>query len=61
MRNPLALILCLLLAACAVTPLRPPANPDAARCLALYETVDRAVAEQGYSPSSPARIDGFPY
>ncbi len=61
MRNPIALILCLLLVACAVTPLRPPADPDAARCLALYETVDRVVAEQGYSPSSPARIEGFPY
>jgi len=61
MRTPLAFILCLLLTACVVAPLRPPADPNAARCLALYETVDRALAEQGYSPSSPARIDGFPY
>ena len=61
MRNLSVFILCLLLAACAVAPLRPPADPNAARCLALYETVDRAVAEQGYSPSSPARIAGFPY
>jgi len=61
MRNLSVLILCLLLAACAVTPLRPPADPDAARCLALYAALDGAVAEWGYSPSSPARIDGFPY
>lgn len=61
MSNPIALILCLLLTACAITPVRPPKDTDAARCLALYETVDRAVAGRGYSPSSPARIEGFPY
>ncbi|HYQ90964.1 MAG TPA: hypothetical protein VES89_02505, partial [Candidatus Competibacteraceae bacterium] len=61
MRTLLTLTLCCLLTACAVTPLRPPADPNAARCLALYESVDRIVAEQGYSPSSPARIAGFPY
>ncbi len=61
MRNRLVVILCLLLTACAVTPLRPPPDPGTARCLALYDTVDRVVAERGYSPSWPARIDGFAY
>ncbi len=61
MFNHLALVLCLLLTGCAITPLPLPADPQAARCLDLYAAVDRAVAEHGTRPSSPARIDGFPY
>jgi hypothetical protein len=60
MFNRLALVLCLLLIGCA-TPLPPPADPQANRCLNLYAAVDQVVAEQGTRPSSPARIDGFPY
>jgi len=53
----------LLLNACAVTP-RAPAPPSDTRttaCLDGFAAIDRAVAEQGITPSSPARIAGFPY
>lgn len=56
-----AALLCLLLTACAVTPPRPPTDPAAVRCLTLRQALERTVADQGYSPSSPARIEGFPY
>jgi hypothetical protein len=56
-----AFALCLLLTACAVTPLQPPSDPKAVRCLDLYTAVDQAVTEHGTRPSSPARIDSFPY
>lgn len=50
-----------ILAGCASNPLRPPDDPAAARCLELYAELDETVAERGTTPSSPARIDGFPY
>ena len=53
--------LAVLLASCALNPPRPPDDPAAARCLALYDALDTAVAEQGAAPSAPARIAGFPY
>ncbi len=54
------------LAACAT---RPPAwrdgwatdAPDLARCLSLYNTVDRAVSDAGVSDAEWARVAGFPY
>ncbi len=49
------------LAGCAVQPPLPPADPAADRCLALYAALDTAVAEWGTTPSSPARIAGFPH
>lgn len=53
----------LLLGACAVAPpsLPPPTDAAAARCIDLYATLDRAVAEHGTTPSYPVRIEGFPY
>lgn len=68
-RNLAVGLLALALVACAVHPSRPPAdpvalsadNPRAARCLERYAALDAAVAGRGTSPSSPARIAGFPY
>lgn len=57
----MGLLLAGFLAGCAMTPPRSPADPAAARCLELYAALDEAVAKQGATPSSPARIDGFPY
>ena len=48
------------LAGCATHPPRPPGDA-AARCLDLYAALDTMVAEYGTAPSSPSRIDGFPY
>ena len=50
-----------LLAGCALNPPRPPDDPAAARCLALYDELDAAVAEGGTTPSAPVRVAGFPY
>ena len=61
MRPALLPTVLLLLSACAATPLRPPADPETARCLDLYAAADRVVATQGTSPTAYARIDGFPY
>ena len=49
------------LVGCAGHPLQPPDEPVAARCLRLYAELDAAVVTHGTTPSSPARIDGFPY
>lgn len=49
------------LAGCALYPPRPPEESAAARCLELYAQLDAAVAKRGTTPSSPARIDGFPH
>ncbi len=48
-------------AGCATNPPQPPNDPAAARCLDGYAALDAAVAEHGTTPSSPARIAGFPY
>ncbi len=50
-----------LLAGCAPSPLRPPDDFAAARCLELHDELDVAVAEHGASPSAPVRVAGFPY
>ena len=55
------LLLAAMLMGCAMHPPRPPTDPVFARCLDLYGSLDAAVAEHGSSPSSPSRIDGFPY
>ncbi|MDS4069180.1 MAG: hypothetical protein RKO24_06130, partial [Candidatus Competibacter sp.] len=57
----MGLLLAEFLAGCAMTPPRPPADPVAARCLDLYAALDEAVAKQGATPSSPARIADFPH
>ena len=50
------------LAGCTVQPLlSPPTDPTLDRCLTLYAALDAAVAKWGTTPSSPARIAGFPY
>lgn len=60
MRTTAILTLALLLGACAVTP-PAPRDPTVARCLAQFRQQDEVVAARGVSPSSPRRIDGFPY
>ncbi|MBS1221086.1 MAG: hypothetical protein H6R23_706 [Proteobacteria bacterium] len=50
-----------LIAGCALNPPRLPNDPAAARCLALYDELDMAVAEGGTTPSTPVRIPGFPH
>jgi hypothetical protein len=58
----LSILFALVLAACAPLPPAPrPVEPEALACLDLYEGVDQAVARHGVEPSSPARIQGFPY
>jgi len=60
----ISLLAFLLLTACALippSPPPPPADPIAAHCLDLYAAVDKTVANDGVTPSSPARIAGFPY
>lgn len=54
------LILALLVSACSTLPTaqRPPALQP---CLTLYDDLDQATAETGYSPTAWARITGFPY
>lgn len=49
------------LASCAVAPPLPPADSPLGGCLDLYQTLDKTVAEQGVTPSTPIRIAGFPY
>ena len=61
LRSLSGIVLAGLLAGCALNPPRPPGDPAAARCLALYDELDAAVAEYGATPSAPARIAGFPY
>ncbi|MFO1371398.1 MAG: hypothetical protein U1F42_03060 [Candidatus Competibacteraceae bacterium] len=46
---------------CAMNPPQPPADSAAGRCLEMYAALDTVVAAQGTTPSSPARIAGFPY
>lgn len=60
-RNLVILALIAIFTGCAAPPLRPPVEPDALRCLAVYAQLDTAVAQSGTSPSSPARIAGFPH
>ena len=60
-RSLVGIVLVTLLAGCALNPPRPPDDPIATRCLALYDELDAAVAEQGVTPSAPARIAGFPH
>ncbi len=55
------LLLAGLLAGCATHVPRSPNDPASARCLELYAALDAVVADRGTAPSSPARIDGFPY
>ena len=61
LRSLAGIVLAGLLAGCALNPPRPPGDPAATRCLALYDELDAAVAEHGATPSAPARIAGFPY
>lgn len=51
----------LLISACALTPAPIPEHSIATQCLALYEAMDQAVANHGTTPSSPVKIEGFPY
>ena len=60
-RGLVGIVLVGLLAGCALNRPRLPDDPAAARCLALYDELDAAVAEQGATPSAPARVAGFPY
>ncbi|MFO1351044.1 MAG: hypothetical protein U1F68_10390 [Gammaproteobacteria bacterium] len=62
-RSVVVLGLVLALGACALNPPQPPpADTPAARCLALYGKLDRAIAEAGGGgPSRPAPVHGFPY
>lgn len=50
-----------MLTGCALNPPHPPADSAAARCLEAYAALDAAVVAAGTTPSSPARIAGFPY
>lgn len=61
LRSLCGVVLLGLCAGCAVNPPQPPANPEAVRCLDLYAALDAAVTEHGTTPSTPIRIDGFPY
>jgi len=55
------IVLAGLLAGCALNPPRLPDDPAAARCLALYDELDGAVAEGGITPSAFVRVAGFPH
>ncbi len=57
------LLVGLLIAACASTTSPPPLSEQsaAAQCLELYRAMDQAVANDGTTPSSPVKIEGFPH
>ena len=61
LRSLSGIVLAGLLAGCALNPPRPPDDPAAARCLALYDELDATVAEGGTTPSAPIRVAGFPH
>lgn len=58
---PILLLVVAMLAGCALNPPSLPADSAAAHCLEAYAALDTAVAAAGTTPSSPARIAGFPY
>ncbi len=50
-----------LLAGCAVAPWQPAATGPEAECYAVFQLVDRTVAEAGVQDGMAARVAGFPY
>jgi hypothetical protein len=62
-RRLLAALAALALAGCmpAMAPAPPASTTPVGQCLAQFEAQDAQIAANGVSPSSPRRIDGFPY
>ena len=58
---PMILLPAAMVSGCALNSPRPPTDSAAVSCLEAYAALDDAVAEAGTTPSSPARIAGFPY